>query len=111
MDLYAANGTVPAGQLRNLVNQLRRCPPHPGRIIRNQCLGDWMTIRDAARKLDLEPAALEAVLDCQAGISPDLAARLERVGWSTAAVWIGLQADYDLAQARLRREREAPKAV
>ena len=70
-----------------------------------------MTIRNAARKLDREFAALEAVLDCQAGISPDLAARRERIDWSTTAVWIGSQADYDLAQARLRRERKAPKAV
>lgn len=111
MDLFSANGTVPAAQLRNLVDQLRLCPPHPGRIIRNQCLGDRLTIRDAARKLDVEPASLEAVLDCKADVSPDLAARLEGIGWSTADVWIDLQADYNLAQARRRRGREASAAA
>ncbi len=111
MDLHAVNGTVPAEQLESLANRLHRQPPHPGRIIRERCLGDWMSVGDAARKLDLEPAALEVVLACKAGVSPGLAARLEAVGWSTADVWNGLQADYDRAQTRPRREHETPTTV
>ena len=35
-----------------------------------------------------------------AGISPDMAIRLEKVGWSSADMWMRLQAHYEPAQAR-----------
>ena len=44
---------------------------------------------------------LSRVINGQAGISPEMAIRLERVGWSNADHWMRLQAAYDLAQARL----------
>ncbi len=106
MDLYAVNSAVPAEQLEEFVEHLRSQPPHPGRIIRDRCLGGSISVEEAARKLNLEPVELEAVLACEAAVSPALAARLEAAGWSTADVWNNLQANYDRAQTRLRRERE-----
>ena len=50
---------------------------------------------------------LSRVLNGQAGISPETALKLEAVGWSNADFWMRLQAAYDLAQARLRKESEA----
>ena len=41
----------------------------------------------------------------QAGISPEMAIRLEKAGWSNADMWLRLQSQYDLAQVR-RREDE-----
>jgi antitoxin HigA-1 len=40
------------------------------------------------------------VLNGHAAISPDMAIRLEKAGWSNADHWLRLQAAYDLAQAR-----------
>jgi addiction module HigA family antidote len=43
--------------------------------------------------------ALSRVLNGRAGVSPDLALRLERAGVSTARAWLAMQSNYDLAQA------------
>ncbi len=43
--------------------------------------------------------ALSRVVNGKAGISPDLALRLEKAGVSTARFWVNLQANYDLWQA------------
>jgi len=40
------------------------------------------------------------VINGQAGISPEMAIRLEKAGWSNADHWLRLQAAYYLAQAR-----------
>ena len=47
--------------------------------------------------------ALSRVLNGRAGISPDLAVRLERAGVSTARFWMNLQAQYDLGRALARK--------
>jgi addiction module HigA family antidote len=39
------------------------------------------------------------VLNGRAGISPDLAIRLEQAGVSTARAWLAMQVNYDLWQA------------
>jgi addiction module HigA family antidote len=50
------------------------------------------------------------------GISPEMAIRLEKAGWSTADHWLRLQTAYDLAQARrgqdqIKVERYEPHHV
>ena len=80
MDPHVVNGPVPAEQLDNLLDQLRWSPPHPGRIVRNQCLGDWMTVHEAVRKLGIESCELEEVLAGEPDVSPDLVAKLEKAG-------------------------------
>ena len=43
---------------------------------------------------------LSRVLNGRSGISPEMAIRLEKAGWSNAGHWLRLQAAYDLAEAR-----------
>jgi plasmid maintenance system antidote protein VapI len=43
---------------------------------------------------------LSRVINGQAGISPEMAIRSEKAGWSNADQWLRVQAAYDLAQAR-----------
>ena len=45
---------------------------------------------------------MSRVLNGHAGIPPEMAIRLEKVGWSNAEFWMRRQAAYDLAQALLR---------
>ena len=98
-----------ADWLQDLLQQVRRNPPHPGVTIRHDCLGELaLTNDEAASLLDCDPATLQAVLDGEAGVSPELAAKLERAGWSTAAMWLRLQAHYDLAAARGRLAAAGP---
>jgi len=77
-------------------------PPHPGHSIKDACLDPLnLSVTDAAGALGVARHTLSRVINGQAEISPEMAIRLERVGWSTADHWMRLQAAYDLAQARL----------
>ena len=61
-----------------------------------------LTVTHAAAHLGIARHTLSRLLNGQAGISPDMAIRLEKSGWSNAGFWMRLQADYELAQARQR---------
>lgn len=80
-------------------------PTHPGVSIREACLEGRLTVTEAARILGVARHTLSRVLNGHAGISPEMAIRLEKVGWSNADFWIRRQAAYDLAQARLHADR------
>jgi len=76
-------------------------PPHPGRSIKDACLGALgLNVTEAAQTLGVARHTLSRVLNGHSGISPEMAIRLEKVGWSNAEHWLRLQAAYDLAQAR-----------
>ena len=75
--------------------------PHPGLMIRDEVIGALgLNVTDAARKLGMSRVALSRIVNARAGISPDLAIRLETAGISTARFWMALQMNYDLARAR-----------
>ena len=57
-----------------------------------------------AKVLDVARHTLSRVVNGQAVISPDMAIRLEKAGWSNADQWLRVQAAYDLAQARLHQD-------
>lgn len=82
-------------------------PPHPGRGLRQDCAAAGLSITEAAKKLGVARVTLSRVLNGKAGISPEMALKLEAVGWSNADFRVRLQAAYDLAQARFRKESEA----
>ena len=78
-------------------------PPHPGRGIRENCLIPLgLNVTEAARVLGVARHTLSRVLNGRAAISPEMAIRLEKAGWSNAGFWLRRQASYDLAQARKR---------
>jgi addiction module HigA family antidote len=71
--------------------------PHPGEILKETVFEPLeLSMTDAAERLAMSRVALSRVLNGKAGISPDLALRLEKAGASTARFWINLQANYDL---------------
>ena len=81
-------------------------PPHPGHSIKDACLEPLgLTVTGAAKALGIARHTLSRVLNGHAGLSPEMAIRLEKAGWSNADHWMRLQAAYDLAQAR-RSERD-----
>lgn len=80
-------------------------PPHPGHSIKDACLEPLgLSVTRAANVLGIARHTLSRVLNGRAGISPEMAIRLEKAGWSNADHWLRLQTAYDLAQAR-RHER------
>ena len=81
-------------------------PPHPGHSIKDACLDPLgLTVTEAAKVLGIARHTLSRVLNGHAGVSPDMAIRLEKAGWSNADNWLRLQTAYDLAQAR-QHQRE-----
>lgn len=80
---------------------MMKAPPHPGIMLKNDVLEPLgLGVTGAARKLQMSRVALSRVVNGRAGISPELAIRLEDAGVSTARFWMNLQVNYDLAQAR-----------
>lgn len=78
-------------------------PPHPGEIIRDQCLEPLgLSVTDAAKGLGVTRKALSELLNGHAGVSPEMAIRLERAFGSTAETWLRMQLAYDLWQAEQR---------
>jgi antitoxin HigA-1 len=77
-------------------------PPHPGSILKKDVLPDLnLTVTDAAAGLGVSRVALSRVINGRAGISPDMALRLEAwLGGSSAEAWLRMQLAYDLWQAR-----------
>ena len=79
--------------------------PHPGELLREDVLQPLgIEIKEAAARLGMSRTALSRVINGHAGISSDLAVRLERAGVSTARFWMTLQANYELSQAEQRQQ-------
>jgi antitoxin HigA-1 len=78
-------------------------PPHPGELLREDVLVPLgIEVTDAAQRLGMSRTTLSRVINGRAGISPDLALRLERAGVRMARFWMTLQANYELALATRR---------
>jgi addiction module HigA family antidote len=76
-------------------------PPHPGRSIKDACLEPLeLTVTEGAAVLGVARHTLSRVINGQAGISPEMAIRLEKAFGGSADTWLRMQAAYDLAQAR-----------
>jgi addiction module HigA family antidote len=74
-------------------------PPHPGRIVRQECIEALgLTVTEAARALGVTRQALNNLVNLKAGVSPEMAIRLSKAFGSSPEVWLGMQMAYDLAQ-------------
>jgi addiction module HigA family antidote len=99
-------------------NYVMKNHPHPGTLLREDVFAPLkLTISDGAARLAMSRVALSRVLNGKAGISPDLAIRLEQAGVSSARFWMALQTNYDLSvalrrkQPKVQRIQDAPAFV
>jgi addiction module HigA family antidote len=75
-------------------------PPHPGRIVRQECIEPLgLTITEAAKRLGVTRQTLNNLVNGKGGISPEMSIRLSKAFGSNPEVWLGMQMEYDLAQA------------
>ncbi len=78
-------------------------PPHPGEIVRRECLEPLgLTVTRAAEGLGVTRQALSDLVNEKAGISVEMSLRLSQAFGSTPETWLGMQTAYDLWQARAR---------
>lgn len=76
-------------------------PVHPGSLVREDCINELeLTVTAAAEQLGVTRQTLSNLLNQKSSLTPEMAIRLERVGWGSADLWIRMQANYDLAQIR-----------
>ena len=81
-------------------------PPHPGEIVRSECLEPLgLTVTRAAQGLGVTRQALSDLVNEKTGVSVDMACRLSQAFGSTPETWLGLQTASDLWQARGLAER------
>lgn len=84
-------------------------PPHPGSVLR-EYLGE-LTVTSAASHLGITRTALSRILNGSAGISAEMALRLSEALGTSAELWIGMQAKYDLWQASKKRRSRIARLV
>lgn len=76
-------------------------PAHPGQVLR-EYLPNSLSIGEVAAQLGVTRQALSAVLNGRAGISAEMALRLEGALGTSAEMWLGMQSNHDLWRARKR---------
>lgn len=78
-----------------------KSPPHPGFSVRQDCLEPLgLTVTKGAKVLGVTRQALNNLVNGRAGISPEMAIRLDKAFGGTAEGWLALQTAFDLALAR-----------
>ena len=93
----------------------RRRPTHPGAILRSELAELGLTAYSAGPQLGVTKQALQNIIDEKSAVSPEMALRLGKFFGNGPELWMKLQADVDLWNARqkiaddLRRIKPAPR--
>lgn len=78
-------------------------PPHPGEVIKRQCLEPLgLTVTAAAKGLGVSRNTLSMLINGRAGLSTDMAIRLSKGFGGTPESWLRQQMQYDLWHAQQR---------
>ena len=75
-------------------------PPHPGLSVRHDCLEPLgLSVAEGVKVLGVTRQAMNNLVSGKAGISAEMAIRLEKAFGGGAETWLRMQSAYDLAQA------------
>jgi antitoxin HigA-1 len=94
---------------RSTKEGVRRCPTHPGAILREDVLPALsLSVSEAARQLAVTRQTLHRILAEKVSITPEMAVRLGRFCGNGAGLWLRMQQAYDLwhAEQKLRAQLE-----
>jgi antitoxin HigA-1 len=87
-------------------------PPHPGQHVLKDCLEPLgLSITKGAEVLGVSRLTLSNLVNGRNGISPEMSIRLAKAFGGSPEVWLGMQMDYDLAQALKKAARIEVKRV
>lgn len=87
---------------------------HPGEILREEFMKPRdLSSRNAGlvRALKMPPRRIDEIVMEKRRITADTALRLARYFGTSAEMWTGLQADYDLRLARYKKEKQIERDV
>ena len=78
-------------------------PPHPGGIVRRQCLEPLgLSVTRAAEHIGVSRQSFSELVNERCSVSVDMAIRLSKAFGSSPETWLGLQMAYDLWRAQSR---------
>ena len=81
-------------------------PPHPGDFIRTEIIEPaGLSVTAAAKALQVSRPALSSLLNAKAGLSGDMALRIEKAFAVKMDTLMRMQSAFDIAQTR-KREKE-----
>jgi antitoxin HigA-1 len=81
-------------------------PPHPGDFIRTEIIeAAGLTVTAGAKALRVSRPTLSSLLNAKAGLSGDMALRIEKAFGVKMDTLMRMQSSYDIAQTR-KREKE-----
>ena len=87
-------------------------PIHPGEILREEFMKPRGLSQNAlGRALKVPPRRINEIVLEKRGITADTALRLARYFGTSAELWTGLQADYDLRLVRFDKPRTIEREV
>ena len=87
-------------------------PVHPGEILREEFMKPRGLSQNAlARALNVPPRRINEIVLEKRDITADTALRLARYFGTSAEMWTGLQADYDLRRVRYEKARTIEREV
>lgn len=79
-------------------------PMHPGEFINGTYIDPMgISIREAARHLDVAPSTFARLIRKESNVTPDMAHRLSITFGRSPESWLAMQNSYDLA--RLKRQK------
>jgi HTH-type transcriptional regulator/antitoxin HigA len=84
---------------------------HPGEHLAEHLETRGLTQAAFARQADLSPKLISTIISGANPVTAETAIKLERVLGMKASIWTGLQAEWDLHQARKEEQREAEEAA
>jgi len=86
-------------------------PPHPGDFIRTEIMEPvGLSVTAASAALQVSRPALSSLLNGKAGLSGDMALRIEKAFGVKMETLMRMQSAYDIAQPR-KREKRNPRAA
>lgn len=85
-------------------------PPHPGEIIREDCLKPLdLTVTRAAEGLGVSRKHLSELVNGRSGISPSMALRLSKAFGGSPESWLKQQMMYDLWHAQQEEDPDVER--
>ena len=77
-------------------------PVHPGEILVDELVELDMSVSELAAALAAPKCQIKAILQCDEGITAEIALRLSRYFGTTAELWMNLQKSYELRLAEIQ---------
>lgn len=85
---------------------------HPGEILLEEFIRPLdLSLAEVSRATSIPPSRLTEITKCRRSITAETALRLAKFFGTTAAFWVGLQAEHDLEEAQRQLGQQIDQEV